>query len=90
MLSIQTRYTPTVSKVDNDKQIPQLLLIVLSRCSNIVVLQQTQQPAIVSNNSRTANEDDEQQLRNLFIVIHLRSGGSISWLNTQHDTWNSN
>ncbi|KZV19728.1 hypothetical protein F511_35374 [Dorcoceras hygrometricum] len=42
------------------------------------------------NDIRTATEDDQQQLRNLFIVIHFRSGGSISWLNTQHDTWNSN
>ncbi|KZV30045.1 phytosulfokine receptor 1-like [Dorcoceras hygrometricum] len=41
------------------------------------------------NNIRTAIEDDRQQLRNLFIVIHFRSGGSISCLNTQHDTWNS-
>ncbi|KZV39938.1 hypothetical protein F511_11318 [Dorcoceras hygrometricum] len=47
MLSIQTRYTPTASKVDNDKQIPQLLLIVLSCCSNIVVLQQTQESAVI-------------------------------------------
>ncbi|KZV57822.1 pentatricopeptide repeat-containing protein [Dorcoceras hygrometricum] len=47
MLSVQTRYTPTASKVDNDKQIPQLLLIVLSRCSNIVVLQQTQESAVI-------------------------------------------
>ncbi|KZV14264.1 dihydrolipoyl dehydrogenase 2, chloroplastic-like [Dorcoceras hygrometricum] len=43
-----------------------------------------------NNDIRTATEDDQQQLRNLFIVIHLRSGGSISCLNTQHDTWNSN
>ncbi|KZV33702.1 hypothetical protein F511_31054 [Dorcoceras hygrometricum] len=43
-----------------------------------------------NNDIRTATEDDQQQLRNLFIVIHLRSGGSISCLNTQHDTWTSN
>ncbi|KZV20579.1 hypothetical protein F511_30922 [Dorcoceras hygrometricum] len=42
------------------------------------------------NDIRTATEYDQQQLRNLFIVIHFRSGGSISCLNTQHDTWNSN
>ncbi|KZV06976.1 hypothetical protein F511_45543 [Dorcoceras hygrometricum] len=42
------------------------------------------------NDIRTATEDDQQQLRNLFIIIHFRSGGSISCLNTQHDTWNSN
>ncbi|KZV55946.1 hypothetical protein F511_10264 [Dorcoceras hygrometricum] len=42
------------------------------------------------NDIRTAPEDDQQQLRNLFIVIHFRSGGSISCLNIQHDTWNSN
>ncbi|KZV21010.1 hypothetical protein F511_17490 [Dorcoceras hygrometricum] len=47
MLSNQTRYTPTASKVDNDKLILQLLFIVLSRCSNIVVLQQTQESAVV-------------------------------------------
>ncbi|KZV18053.1 hypothetical protein F511_32359 [Dorcoceras hygrometricum] len=39
---------------------------------------------------RTATEDDQQQLKNMFIVIHFRSGGSISCLNTQHGTWNSN
>ncbi|KZV52643.1 DNA topoisomerase 3-alpha-like [Dorcoceras hygrometricum] len=39
------------------------------------------------NDIRIATEDDQQQLRNLFIVIHLLSGGSISCLNTQHDTW---
>ncbi|KZV44809.1 hypothetical protein F511_09852 [Dorcoceras hygrometricum] len=39
---------------------------------------------------RTATEEDQQQLRNLFTVIHFRSGGSLSCLNTQHDTWNSN
>ncbi|KZV51312.1 hypothetical protein F511_07503 [Dorcoceras hygrometricum] len=42
------------------------------------------------NDIRTATEEDKQQLRNLFTVIHFRSGGSISCLNTQHDTWNSN
>ncbi|KZV30848.1 hypothetical protein F511_31535 [Dorcoceras hygrometricum] len=47
-LSIQTRYTPTASKVDNDKQIPQLLSIVLRRCSNIVVLQQMQESAVIT------------------------------------------
>ncbi|KZV16639.1 hypothetical protein F511_44244 [Dorcoceras hygrometricum] len=54
MLSIQTRYTPTASKVDNNKQIPQLLFIVLRRCSNIVVLQQTQESAVIvtSRNNR--------------------------------------
>ncbi|KZV22083.1 hypothetical protein F511_28324 [Dorcoceras hygrometricum] len=54
MLSIQTRYTSTASKVDNDKQIPQLLLIVLSSCSTIVVLQQSQESAVVitSRNNR--------------------------------------
>ncbi|KZV36291.1 hypothetical protein F511_18706 [Dorcoceras hygrometricum] len=54
MLSIQKRYIPTASKVDNDKQIPQLLLIVLSSCSTIVVLQQAQELAVVitSRNNR--------------------------------------
>ncbi|KZV16749.1 hypothetical protein F511_41645 [Dorcoceras hygrometricum] len=42
------------------------------------------------NDIRTATEEDQQQLKNLFIVIHFRSDGSISCLNTQHDTWNSN
>ncbi|KZV55992.1 hypothetical protein F511_12050 [Dorcoceras hygrometricum] len=42
------------------------------------------------NDIRTATKEDQQQLRNLFTVIHFRSGGSISCLNTQHDTWNSN
>ncbi|KZV36294.1 hypothetical protein F511_18709 [Dorcoceras hygrometricum] len=42
------------------------------------------------NDIRTVTEDDQQQLRNLVIVIYFRSGGSISCLNTQHDTWNSN
>ncbi|KZV35986.1 hypothetical protein F511_33672 [Dorcoceras hygrometricum] len=40
------------------------------------------------NDIGIATEDDQQQLRNLFIVIHFRNGGSISCLNTQHDTWN--
>ncbi|KZV39522.1 hypothetical protein F511_37263 [Dorcoceras hygrometricum] len=43
-----------------------------------------------NNDIRTATENDQQQLRNLFIVIHLLSGENISCLNTQHDTWNSN
>ncbi|KZV29101.1 Regulator of nonsense transcripts-like protein [Dorcoceras hygrometricum] len=38
------------------------------------------------NDIRTATEEDQQQFRNLFIVIQFRSGGSISCLNTQHDT----
>ncbi|KZV24688.1 hypothetical protein F511_21897 [Dorcoceras hygrometricum] len=38
------------------------------------------------NDIRTATEEDQQQLRNLFTIIHFRSGGSISCLNTQHDT----
>ncbi|KZV46689.1 hypothetical protein F511_38673 [Dorcoceras hygrometricum] len=42
------------------------------------------------NDIRIATEEDQQKLRSLFIVIHFQSGGSISYVNTQHDTWNSN
>ncbi|KZV30772.1 hypothetical protein F511_40698 [Dorcoceras hygrometricum] len=58
--------------------------------SNSFVQNQQRRGSRKINNIRTASEDDEQQLRNLFIVIHPRSGGSISCLNTQRDTWNSN
>ncbi|KZV25465.1 hypothetical protein F511_16569 [Dorcoceras hygrometricum] len=54
-LSIQTGYTSTASRVDNDKQIPQLLFIVLSRCSTIVVLQQTQKSAVVITSRNNSN-----------------------------------
>ncbi|KZV58709.1 hypothetical protein F511_31858 [Dorcoceras hygrometricum] len=54
-LSIQTGYTSTASRVDNDKQIPQLLFIVLSRCSTIVVLQQTQESAVVITSRNNSN-----------------------------------
>ncbi|KZV24467.1 hypothetical protein F511_19098 [Dorcoceras hygrometricum] len=58
MLSIQTGYTPTASKVDNVKQIPQLLLISSVAVRNnhhSLVIQQEQQPAAVAtsrNNHR--------------------------------------
>ncbi|KZV45065.1 hypothetical protein F511_12663 [Dorcoceras hygrometricum] len=39
------------------------------------------------NDIRTATKEDQRQLKNLFIVIHFRSGGSISCLNTQHNTY---
>ncbi|KZV41292.1 cell wall [Dorcoceras hygrometricum] len=54
-LSIQTGYTSTASRVDNDKQIPQLLFIVLSRCSTIVVLQQTQESAVAITSRNNSN-----------------------------------
>ncbi|KZV38601.1 hypothetical protein F511_35766 [Dorcoceras hygrometricum] len=51
MLSSQSRYTSTASKVDNDKQIPQLLFIVLSR-----YFQQTQESAVVITSRNNSNQ----------------------------------
>ncbi|KZV27091.1 hypothetical protein F511_36997 [Dorcoceras hygrometricum] len=77
MLSIQTRYTPTASKVDNDKQIPQLLFIVFSRCSNIVVREQTQESAVVitSRNYRnpvaTSIQSQHSKAQNDVVITNL-------------------
>ncbi|KZV21994.1 putative prolyl 4-hydroxylase 9 [Dorcoceras hygrometricum] len=72
------------------------LLVIQSReqCDTVLIMKQEMLVVASAeeqeNDIRTTTEDDQQQLRNLVIVIYFRSGGSISCLNTQHETWNSN
>ncbi|KZV19278.1 L-type lectin-domain containing receptor kinase IX.1-like [Dorcoceras hygrometricum] len=81
MLSIQKRYTPTASKVDNDKQIPQLLLIVLSSCSTIAVLQQAQESAVVIT---SRNKNSVATLQNPNDVVLTNSNDVVTVISWYH------
>ncbi|KZV55625.1 hypothetical protein F511_32200 [Dorcoceras hygrometricum] len=85
---LRTRYD--IVEINYNDIVLNFEVLRLNSCCDWLLLLVVASTEEQENDIRTATEEDQQQLRNLVTVIHFRSGGSISCLNTQHDTWNSN